>query len=82
MYGLNAPLLRNRPAVLQLLLLPLVPESPRYLIVKGKTAQAEHALRRVLRMCGKPMPEGSLKAIKQPPPPSKSDAPREHRRQS
>lgn len=53
------------PLVLQLVLLPFVPESPRYSMVKGKTQQAERALRRVLRMCGKEMPEGELKPLKE-----------------
>jgi uncharacterized membrane protein len=34
-------------AVILLLLLPLVPESPRYLLVKGKTEQAQQVLRKV-----------------------------------
>jgi hypothetical protein len=34
-------------AVVLLLLLPLVPESPRYLLVKGKTEQAQQVLRKV-----------------------------------
>ena len=36
------------PAVLQLLLLPLCPESPRYLLItKGRTVEARHALTRL-----------------------------------
>ena len=53
------------PLVLQLLLLPLVPESPRYLLVKGETDAAERALRRVLRMCRKEMPPGRLRPLKE-----------------
>lgn len=75
---LQFPLAPNS-TVLQLLLLPLVPESPRYLLVKGKTAAAEAALARVLRVCGKDMPEGSLKPLKHEAPKPKPDAPREPR---
>jgi len=42
-----------------------VPESPRYLLVKGKTEQAEKSLARVLRMCGKKLPEGRLRPLKE-----------------
>jgi MFS family permease len=61
------------PLVLQLLLLPLVPESPRYLLVKGQTEKAEHALARMLRMCGKPMPDGRLKPLKEKRAPAAPD---------
>lgn len=53
------------PLVLQLALLPLVPESPRYLQVKGKTAAAERALGRVLKFCGKQPPPGRLRPLKE-----------------
>ncbi len=47
-------------AVLLLLLLPLLPESPRYLQVKGRTHEAEAVLRRIARVCGASMPAGQL----------------------
>lgn len=53
------------PLAAQLLLLPLVPESPRYLLVKGRTDDAERALSRVLRLCRKSLPEGRLQALKE-----------------
>jgi hypothetical protein len=34
-------------AVILLVLLPLVPESPRYLLVKGRTEQAQQVLKKV-----------------------------------
>jgi hypothetical protein len=55
----------SAPAAAQLLLLPLVPESPRYLLVKGRTDDAERALSRVLRLCRKSLPEGRLQALKE-----------------
>jgi hypothetical protein len=42
----SAPTTPPPLAVLQLVLLPFVPESPRYLLVKGRTADAEKALSR------------------------------------
>jgi hypothetical protein len=46
-------------AVILLLLLPLVPESPRYLLVKGRTEQAQQVLKKV-RQTGLVMPRCML----------------------
>jgi hypothetical protein len=65
------------PAVFQILLLPFVPESPRYLLVKGRNEEAEKSLARVLRMCGKTLPEGRLRALKTEDAAPADDTPRE-----
>lgn len=51
------------PYVLLLVLLPFVPESPRFLLVKGRVAAAEQVLGKVLRVCGRDMPDGSLQPL-------------------
>lgn len=51
------------PYVVLLLLLPLVPESPRYLLVKGKTEQAQAVLKKVMRVSRADMPEGQLQPL-------------------
>ena len=47
------------PALL-LLLFPLVPESPRYLMVKGQRDAAEKILQRISQVNGVPLPAGQL----------------------
>lgn len=46
-----------------LLLLPLVPESPRYLLVKGRVDAAERVLGRVVKVCRRQLPEGHLQPL-------------------
>lgn len=41
-------------AAILLVLLPFLPESPRYLLVKGKTDKAQQVLKRVRHMHGGP----------------------------
>ena len=48
------------PPALLLLLYPLLPESPRYLLVKGQTAAAEAVLQRMAAANGKLLPAGRL----------------------
>lgn len=56
-------LVSTTPYVLLLALLPFVPESPRYLLVKGRVDAAQQVLRKVLRVCGRELPEGSLQPL-------------------
>ena len=56
-------LVSTTPYVLLLLLLPFVPESPRFLLVKGRVDAAQQVLHKVLRVCGKELPEGSLQLL-------------------
>lgn len=56
-------LVSTTPYVLLLVLLPFVPESPRYLLVKGRVDAAQQVLHKVLRVCGKELPEGSLQPL-------------------
>lgn len=56
-------LVSTTPYVLLLVLLPFVPESPRFLLVKGRVDAAQQVLRKVLRVCGRELPEGSLQPL-------------------
>ena len=56
-------LVSTTPYVLLLMLLPFVPESPRFLLVKGRVDAAQQVLHKVLRVCGKELPEGSLQLL-------------------
>jgi len=62
------------PTVLLLLLLPFVPESPRYLAVKGRTDEADAVVRRIVRFSRKVPPPGRLQPLPvpaaRPPPPA------------
>lgn len=48
------------PAVILLMLLPLVPESPRYLVVIGKEQQAAEILALIARVNKSTLPQGQL----------------------
>jgi MFS family permease len=56
-------LVSTAPYVVLLLLLPLVPESPRFLLVKGRVDAAQQVLSKVMRVCRRNMPEGSLQPL-------------------
>ena len=49
--------------VLLLMLVPLLPESPRYLLVKGRTEQAKAVLGRIAHACRTSLPDGHLASI-------------------
>ena len=55
--------LSSLPLLLLLLFYPLLPESPRFLLVKGKSVQALAILRRVAAANGKMLPEGTLSLL-------------------
>lgn len=48
------------PTFILLVLIPFVPESPRWLATKGRTDEAEAVLKRIVRFCGKAPPPGRL----------------------
>jgi len=48
------------PLFLIFLLFPIIPESPRYLLVSGQQEKLMETLKRVARWNGKPMPEGTI----------------------
>jgi MFS family permease len=54
------------PTLILLILVPFVPESPRYLAVKGRTDEAEAVLKRIVKFCGKTMPPGRLHPLPVP----------------
>lgn len=54
------------PTLILLILIPFVPESPRYLAVKGRTDEAEAVLKRIVKFCGKTMPPGRLHPLPVP----------------
>lgn len=54
------------PTLILLILIPFVPESPRYLAVKGRTDEAEAVLKRILKFCGKAPPAGRLRPLPVP----------------
>lgn len=56
-------LVSTTPYIVLLVLLPFVPESPRYLLVKGRVDAAQQVLGKVLRVCGKELPEGTLQPL-------------------
>ncbi len=45
------------------MLVPLLPESPRYLLVKGRTEQAKAVLGRIAHVCRTSLPDGHLAPI-------------------
>jgi len=55
------------PSFVLLVLVPLVPESPRFLAVKGRTQEAEAVLARMLRFCGQAPMAGRLRPLRAPP---------------
>lgn len=56
-------LVSTTPYVLLLVLLPFVPESPRYLLVKGRVDAAQQVLKKIMRVCGRELPEGTLQPL-------------------
>ncbi|GJP32024.1 hypothetical protein CLOM_g16569 [Closterium sp. NIES-68] len=56
-------LLSSLPLLLLLLLFPLVPESPRYLLVQARPGEALAVLQRVARLNGRALPEGRLSLV-------------------
>eukprot|EP00171_Calliarthron_tuberculosum_P014130 IDg14130t1 len=65
--------LSSAPLALLLLLVPLVPESPRWLTAHGRFAEANDILRRVAHANKRQLPTGALSApVASPPPPAMS----------
>jgi hypothetical protein len=56
-------LVSTTPYVLLLVLLPFVPESPRYLLVKGRVDAAQQVLKKIMRVCGRELPQGTLQPL-------------------
>ncbi|KAL5747058.1 hypothetical protein ACOSP7_024060 [Xanthoceras sorbifolium] len=52
--------LSSLPSSLLLLFYRVTPESPRYLCLKGRTAEAHHILEKMARINGKKLPSGNL----------------------
>ena len=52
--------LSSFPSSLLLLFYRVTPESPRYLCLKGRTAEAHHILEKMARINGKELPSGNL----------------------
>jgi MFS family permease len=53
------------PLALLLLLFPLLPESPRFLLVKGRVQESLEVLERIAKTNGKTLPSGTLRASDQ-----------------
>lgn len=56
-------LVSTTPYIVLLGLLPFVPESPRFLLVKGRVDAAEQVLGKVMKVCRRQLPDGSLQPL-------------------